>query len=216
MELLTILDFGGSMEYNRFCFILSFAINLSFIGTVVAQTRSQSTPDSISQYRPRDSVTINGTIIDSMSGGFSLNDSILVKIDSCVISPDSDGAFFKRVLSAQYHTLKIIAKQYAPFSQLIQENSGKQNYFLTCILHRIVGIKSKTDSVPVKRNVSSGPCWTISGCVVDSKHDLAIQSDSFTVTFDNSLIKVTKKRKLSGKYLQRRQPCISSKGSAIS
>ena len=181
------------MEF-RFLYIFSLGmVIVNPLGTAMAQTPSELISGSNLRYNSMDSVTINGTIIDSISGGFSWNDSITVKIDSYVISPDSGGAFFKRVPVAQYHTVTVISRQYAPFSQLIPENSGKKNFFVTCVLHKKNNVPTKSDSGSPKTTTVSGPCWTISGCIVDSKHDLAIESDSFTVTFDDSLIKITKR-----------------------
>ena len=181
------------MEYKMIYVIVSFWVILNVGVPTIAQTTKQADSDSLSKYPPMDSVIVNGTIIDSMSGEFPRNDSVYVKIDSCIILPDTGGAFIKRVLKGEYHTIGVFSKHFASFSQIVTENSDKKNYFITCILHKLTNIQSKADMIPIKNKTISGPCWTISGCIVDSKHDLSIKSDSFSVTFDDSLITITQK-----------------------
>lgn len=160
------------------------------VGIAIGNSTFAQANDSLGS---RDSVTVSGTILDSMTGAFPQNDSVFVKIDSVIMSPDADGAFFKRVAKARFHRLEVFSKQYAAFSQIVAENPAKKNYYVSCVLKKLTIAQLKPATAPQRIPVSSGPCWILSGCIIDSKHDLAIKSDSFTVTFDDSLIKITKK-----------------------
>ena len=140
-----------------------------------------------------DSVTITGSILDSITGAFPGNDSAFVEIDSNVVFPDSEGTFLKRIVPRDYHSVRVVAKNHALFSQIIAEKEHKKNYFITCLLTGQIAVVKTSEKKTMERRSTSGPCWTISGCIVDSKHDLSIQSDSFKVMFDDSLIKITKK-----------------------
>jgi hypothetical protein len=143
------------------------------------------------------SVTISGTIIDSGTGTSprearaARGDSMVVTVDTFNAGSDSEGTFEVTVPSAEYHRLRIVSNGYGSFSRIITEEPGKKNYFVTCAL-RPVQPSGKT----VRKEISAdnGPCWTLTGCVVDSKQDLAIKPDSgFRVTFDDSTIEITKK-----------------------
>jgi hypothetical protein len=180
----------------------TFALEKDSSGIVVKAQKEDQSQNSRSLSPPSgdlggvsisDSVTINGTIFDSITGAFPRNDSIVVTIDSSAVFPDTEGTFIKHIPKGQYHSVGVISQKYAPFSRIVSENSGKKNYFITCLLHRQAIEQSSIVNKPMQSKISSGPCWTISGCIVDSKHDLAIKSDSFTVTFDDSLIDITKK-----------------------
>jgi hypothetical protein len=172
------------MEFKIVANIISFTITLIACGTAHAQNELQSGLDS---------VTVNGTILDSMTGTFPRDDSVYVKIDSCNIVPDTEGAFSAEIPKGQYHSIRVYSKHFDPFSKIVTENPDKRNYFITCVLHKLSETPNKIVEYQVKNKKNDGPCWTISGCIVDSKHDLAIKSDSFSVAFDDSLIEVTKK-----------------------
>jgi|GEM_PF-2393925 hypothetical protein len=184
------------MEFKQwgsiFLIVLCFAMGNS---TIALEKDSVKTGAIVKQGDGaiNDSVTITGSILDSMTGAFPRNDPVFVKIDSSTVFPDSEGTFFKRLPHKEYHTLGIVSKQYAPFSRIISEKTDKKNYFVTCLLHFQIVTQKANVKIPTNGTMISGPCWTISGCIVDSKHDLAIKSDSFTVTFDDSLIDITKK-----------------------
>jgi hypothetical protein len=139
---------------------------------------------------PNDSITIGGVILDSVSGAFPRTDSMAVTVDSFAVTPDSQGVFSAQVKKAAYHQLRVISNHFLLFSQPIDEIPGKNNYFVTCLL------QAGTLTAPAnqkKESPDNGPCWTLSGCVVDSKYDLAIKRDSdLVVTFDDSAISPTK------------------------
>lgn len=169
----------------QFCFIL-------FIIWISAPVPAVEPRDSVSNspMQTVDSVTISGTILDSATGVFPRSDSITIKIDSFNVTPDSEGIFSARVKRAVYHGLRITSSRFLLFSLPIPELPDKNNYFVTCLLH-----PAEPSNHALTKEVASdnGPCWTLSGCIVDSKHDLAIKSDStLTVTFDDSVIEVTK------------------------
>ncbi len=140
----------------------------------------------------KDSVTIAGAIIDSVLGTFPRDMAITVTVDSVSVVPDSEGFFSAKVPSSQFHFLGITSMRFSAFRRSIPESSNKKNYFITCALRasaRPGKIIEKSDNALQ----IGGPCWTISGCVVDSKHDMAVKRDSgIAVTFDDSILPVTK------------------------
>jgi hypothetical protein len=152
-----------------------------------AETRDSSTN---SPTQTGDSITISGTILDSLSGVFPLHDSMSVTIDSFKITPDSEGMFSAKVRRAVYHGLRITSSRFLLFFLPITELPDKNNYFITCLLHPAA---PSNKALPKEGPSDNGPCWTLSGCIVDSKHDLTIKGDSnLAVTFDDSVIEVTK------------------------
>jgi hypothetical protein len=117
------------MEFKLPCIILLFFILMSLNNATIAQIRDSSTTAITIQRQTGDSVSIDGTILDSMTGEFPRNDSFIVKIDSILVIPDSQGAFVTRVPHGQYHSLRVISGHFEPFSQIIPENADKKKIF---------------------------------------------------------------------------------------
>lgn len=175
---------GGSMEFKMFNRIISCTVILIVQHAACGRTEIKSGPDS---------VTITGTILDSITGNFPQNDSVFAIIDSGKVVPDTEGAFSTKVPKKEFHTISVLSRHFEKISMVVKENSEKMNYFITCILRKLPQAPNEVAINQAENKIDAGPCWTVSGCIVDSKHDLAIKSDSFTVAFDDSLIEVTKK-----------------------
>jgi hypothetical protein len=141
----------------------------------------------------RDSITLGGMILDSATGEFPAGDTFSITIDSLATAPDSGGAFSARIPNKNYHSLRVVSRRFEHFVLLIPEDTAKKEYFVTCVMRQRTNDPKAMAMQSVKGEIVSGPCWTICGCVVDSKHDVAIKSDSFHVAFDDSTIAVSKR-----------------------
>lgn len=164
---------------------------LTFVGSAVSA--AEQSGDSLSALRTQstDSLAITGTILDSATGTFPLHDSITVLMDSLKIIPDSEGSFVAVLPRHAYQIIRIISNAFLPLSLPISPISGKRNYFVICMLHRFAPSHRMT---LLPKSVDNGPCWSLSGCVVNSKHDLAIERDSsFVLSFDDTAVPVTKR-----------------------
>jgi hypothetical protein len=177
------------MEFNIRIWIIPLII-CNVIAIAVAEKQ-----DSVvnSYVKSNDSVTISGMILDSVTGAFpqaTLIDPMSVKVDSIDVTPDSEGIFSVAVPRTDYHVVRIITNRFLLFSLPVSEVPDKKNYFVTCSLHPAAASNHTAEKQGASDN---GPCWIVSGCIVDSKHDLAIKPDSdCTLTFDDSLIEITK------------------------
>ena len=124
------------MEFNIFrmhIFLAIVIVNLN--NNAVAQNDTQTTPTATAQSHLNDSITINGTILDSITGEFPHNDSFVVKIDSANVLCDTDGNFGLQLSGLTYHTINISSKNFVHFSRIIPVIPDKKNYFITCALH---------------------------------------------------------------------------------
>ncbi len=180
------------MECSMLHRTLFLFLLISFENAAIAQERDSVGTGIWLRQSTADSITINGIILDSIAGEYPRNDSVCITIDSLSIVPDSEGAFFAHVPKRSYHSIRTFSHHFSSFSRSVPEQSNRSNYFITILLQRRGDTLTAAVKKPIGNKIASGSCWTVSGCIVDSKHDLAIRSDSFKVAFDDSGIIVSK------------------------
>jgi hypothetical protein len=95
------------MEFSNWRAILLIVLSLAMENSTFVQAKDFSGPVVIVQQQTEDSVNVNGTILDSITGVFPRNDSVVVKIDSSIVFPDTEGTFIKRVPQREYHSLGV-------------------------------------------------------------------------------------------------------------
>ena len=161
--------------------LIAFALLKLLAASAFAQTADSGAADTGSVFsivNEPDSVAMSGLVIDRESGVFPAQLHATVFIDSLSLTPDSTGLFNGRVMRRHYHTVKITARGYAPFAATVQTEASKNNYFVTCALEKAAaGVPQALEEPAI------GPGWTITGCIADSRIDLAIKSDSARLQF---------------------------------
>jgi hypothetical protein len=136
-------------------------------------------------------ITIEGLVLDSVTGLFPLNDSISVFIDSSSVPIDSEGNFSTTAGRSQQYHLTIYSGGTVVFSSVIPDDPQKPNLFVTCMLSKK---KAVSAGAPAKAAAPvEGVPWTISGCIVDSRLDLAITSPLVNLAFDDSTLALSSK-----------------------
>jgi hypothetical protein len=173
--------------------LLGIVFALALTGFTIAQpSQTDSILDSASRFvvqSESDSIAVDGLIIDNESGAFPSQSAVTVYVDSLKFLPDTTGSFNARILRSNYHVVKVQANGFAPFAATIQTSLEKNNYFVTCGLEKT----NIATLIPAAKETTIGPGWTISGCIADSRLDLAIASDSARLEFDNQQVPLSKK-----------------------
>lgn len=136
-------------------------------------------------------VTIEGLLIDNETGGLPDDRSICVLIDSSVVTFNCDGEFSYKTVARPYYTLSVNSKKYLSEQKTIPHVKEKSNYFVTFQLSLKKDTTSTKPAVSATEDISEMP-WTITGTIIDSRHDLVIKSDSTVLLFDVDTIRVTK------------------------
>jgi hypothetical protein len=164
---------------------------LCFPLTGRAQTPASAT-DSIA-VTPR-TIRLSGIVVSGATGEFFDAESLLVSVNTTPAPVDSAGQFVATVsTSSDYVTVAAHAVGYAPFRQLIALESTQSSYFVSIILDTLPlnhhALQSTSSSV--KRDSTTGLPWTISGSIIDSRYDQALQHKATVVLFDGDTVKGT-------------------------
>jgi outer membrane receptor protein involved in Fe transport len=154
-------------------------------GDTVTATASSGQPDSV------DSITIEGLVLDSASGLFPKQDSIAIFIASVRIPLDSQGNFSATIPRSTQYVLVVYSGGFSLFNRAIPDDGQKTNLFVTCM----ISTKKRDKSEVLNKTAlpTDGMPWTISGCIVDSRLDLAISSPHACLTFDDATVELSSK-----------------------
>ncbi len=161
--------------------------------TLVKADTGSSPPDATAI-----GIVVEGIVISRATGEPPAGDSIVVKIDSIVTPVSSSGEFSRIVEPRPFYIVDVLSKNHAPVRRTIAFTPGKTNYFLTIMLDRKAVEATEAaetaapPAVPPSADSTAVP-WTISGTIVDSRFDLAIESDSITLLFDGDTVRASDK-----------------------
>jgi outer membrane receptor protein involved in Fe transport len=136
-------------------------------------------------------VTIEGMVVDSVTGEFPAGDGVAVYIDSLKAAIDPEGNFTITVTRADKYHLTIYSNDRILFTESIPDDPEKPSVFVTCMISRKKAIKTDLPENPARP--TRGVPWTISGCVVDSRLDLAVAAFGAHLFFDDSLVMLSPK-----------------------
>lgn len=144
-------------------------------------------------------VVIEGVILSKESGEYPVNDNFHISINSLQLKPDSIGNFSCNLPYKKFYSITISSNEYKDFTQAIPINTNKLHYFITCILEKEnkKQLKKPFNQSITKNELTTGLSWEISGCITDSRFDVAIDDDSLVLTFDGEPVSVHSK----GRYL---------------
>ncbi|MBN1306298.1 MAG: TonB-dependent receptor [Chitinispirillaceae bacterium] len=137
------------------------------------------------------SVTIEGLVLDSVTGMFPAKDGINVYIDSLSVPIDSQGNFVVTLPRASGYYLAIYSGDRRLFAERLFDDPEKSNVFVTCMVSRKKSLKTEAPGTTLQP--TAGIPWTIAGCIVDSRLDLALSSSGASLTFDDSLVMLSPK-----------------------
>lgn len=160
-----------------------------------SQDKTSGEPKEIGKVESlSETYVLDGVIISQETVKFPTSLVEKALIDSLPLIIDTSGYFSFANISLGTHIITIQARNHQPFTRAVIITPDKKNYFITCKLQKKSPgspgpqplIKSKADSV-------SGPPWTITGCIVDSRFDLPIEDKEFFMLFDQDTIPITKK-----------------------
>ena len=166
--------------------------------SLTTDTIGSRLPDTVSQLdrskqieETEDSSTIfiEGVLIDKETGDIPVDTFMTVTVDSSETAVDSLGEFSVIMPIKPYYIVSVISKNYQTLKKTVPYTNGKNNYFLTLQLDK--NTDSSTAAVLKQADTADIP-WTISGTIIDSRFDLAIESDSILLLFDKDTIEVTK------------------------
>ncbi len=140
---------------------------------------------------PGHHVVLEGLIVDENSGEFPHGDSIIVYVGDTAVHPDSEGLFQAAVLREAVVLIRVESRGFETWTRSLALDSSKSNVFITCVLtSRKTG--DRTPGAPdAVAAIAEGPPWTVSGAVIDSRLDLAIESDSILLLFDRDTVAVS-------------------------
>lgn len=134
--------------------------------------------------QPPQSIRIEGIVVDESTGEFPESDSITVIIGHRAAVPDSEGTFEFSLPPAEYYVLQVTSRNYAPFRKTVVAEESRDNYFVSCVLQGSDRRDISPEPKPILGDSVPGPPWTLSGNVIDSRLDLAVESDSGVVIVD--------------------------------
>ncbi|MFP4242403.1 MAG: TonB-dependent receptor plug domain-containing protein [Chitinispirillaceae bacterium] len=139
-------------------------------------------------------LVVEGIVISARTGEFPRSDSVQVTVDSIKVTPDEDGMFRVEIGARNYFTVQVFSSDYELFREVVKTDSGQKNYFVSCAL------KERREEVSVQKpaenthgDTARYVPWTISGTIIDSRVDLAVESDSTVLTFDGDTVPNTSK-----------------------
>ncbi len=159
-----------------------------FIDTVSEKEVPRTEVDSSAGSSAVKLIDVEGVVITAETGEYPRGDSIVLQVNTKTITPDDEGNFSLKIPRQESFSVTVLSKSHTGWSQHIVVEPGKQHYFVTCGLEkREVGTPQTlavgSDSVP-------GPPWVITGCITDSRFDVAIEHDSLVLTFDKQPVTV--------------------------
>ncbi len=134
---------------------------------------------------PLGTIRIEGIVVDESTGEYPRGDSIAVTIGLHSAVPDSEGSFGFSLPPAEYYVVEVTSQDYAPLRKTVVTEESRDNYFVSCVLEKADPREVTAEPVPVLRDSASGPPWTLTGNVIDSRLDLAVESDSAVVIVDS-------------------------------
>ncbi|MBD3315353.1 MAG: TonB-dependent receptor plug domain-containing protein [Chitinivibrionales bacterium] len=168
------------------------------------KTKSKFSPSVTATF---DSVVIEGIVIDAHSGEYPGANLPKVYVDSRISTPDESGGFGITIPFRVEVVIEVTAKAYAPFRKVVTLKRGKRNYFVTAVLEPGSNESTTPPIASASVDTVTGPPWTIFGAIVDSRLDLALESDGIILTFDDKPVTVhrkgsfTVKTRISGRHL---------------
>ncbi|MBN1757180.1 MAG: TonB-dependent receptor [Chitinispirillaceae bacterium] len=133
-------------------------------------------------------IIIEGVLIDQQTGNSPDDSTLRLFIDRHPVPVTSGGEFSYSTGRKILYLITATSAVYKPIKQTVTSTAGKNNYFATLLLDTVSA--GETDSLPAKADTSHLP-WTISGTIIDSRFDLAIESDSITLLFDGDTATAT-------------------------
>jgi hypothetical protein len=136
-------------------------------------------------------IKIEGLILDQETGEAPAGDLPVVSIGSNRMAADSSGAFIMEVERTGELTVIVAAPGYQTYKAIVPISGDRALYVITCSLVKRPYSPAKqpapTPPAP-SETILTGPPWTISGALIDSRFDLAIESDSTVLTFDDDTV----------------------------
>jgi outer membrane receptor protein involved in Fe transport len=163
-------------------------------GALLGVTPAQSsTPPADSTTSPTRSIRVEGIVVSAATGEFFDAQGLVVSVDSTFATIDSAGLFVATVSTTRdFVTVQAQADGFAPFRQLIALEKGQSSYFISCILDTLTpqqpATPAKLTPPPLARDSATGLPWTISGSIIDSRYDQALQHNSTVLLFDGESV----------------------------
>ncbi len=159
--------------------------------------------DAVSRRAQGDMLVVEGMIISQSTGEYPTDGGVVLSVDSKEVPVDEQGMFRTSISRHEYFTLEVSSSGFESFREIIQTVDGQRNYFVTCALkpreetdsqskpsaQKSSQPRKSTDSADMLERIP----WTISGTIIDSRVDLAVESDSTVLTFDGEEVSGTDK-----------------------
>lgn len=132
---------------------------------------------------------IEGLVVDNATGEYPSDDSVVVKVNGNFAIPDSQGMFSFELHRASVLLLSVESRAYKEFRTVVPVNDSNPYFFVTCGLDSAEET-SQTGSMhkTVRVDTFATLPWVISGTIIDSRFDLAIENDSTLLTFDGQTL----------------------------
>ena len=158
-------------------------------GRIIAPRQPGDTsPQSASDSAATPSIVVEGVCIDSTTGEPPTDTTLSITIDSIRTPLTASGEFSRTVTTKNFYMVEVTSARYATVRQTVTRSPDKKNYFLTILLN--AKQPGTHDSQLPPADTALIP-WTISGTIIDSRFDLAIESDSITMLFDGDTAEVS-------------------------
>jgi hypothetical protein len=161
---------------------------ITILGIIIYSVSAQTAGSDNDSLQQDSAVVVEGILIDNENGGAPDDDSLYIMLDTVKGTANQSGEFTFITPGKQFFSISVFSGKYKPVHKTITCEAGRKNYFLTLTLEKTD--VSKETAQNNKVDTAYVP-WTISGTIIDSRFDLAIESDSTVMLFDKDTISVS-------------------------